>query len=96
MKLSKQDIGVWVKCSDELPMKEDIFLVKVYSSPSIMYFNGKRFESEEYRNPVEWLKPIEQVYVLTESDLEDILMAHIDDIDSPSVKTFIQSITNQQ
>lgn len=83
MKLEKQDIGIWVKESDEQPP---------YGSYHIRYKEVVQFASYKYDDNkficdtdesvviydcgnVEWLKPLTQVYVLTEDELHDILNA---------------------
>ena len=72
MNLKKQSGGIWVKCSDELPTKDGGYLVFVNKSEIRMYFNGKRFESEEYKTPTEWLKPVYQVILLTQEEIDTL------------------------
>lgn len=72
--LVKQDIGVWVKASDETPKETAAYLCKHSNrGMSETRFNSQKELWENYYGHVTyWLKPLEQVYVLTEDELDEI------------------------
>ena len=95
MKITKQDVGVWIKASDEKP---------AYGEEVPVSFDGKNFECmatfeertqcmlsgngggyfynkfQDVENKLvlsdvtHWLKPLEDVYVLTEEELEEFAL----------------------
>ena len=55
---SLHQCGGWVKASERLPEKRDVYFVKWNGKNNgSMYFNGKRFETYESVRPddIEWL-----------------------------------------
>lgn len=85
-KLVKQDIVVWVKASDELPDSDELMHVKIDGRKRIgNFFDGNNGEVKFYVNMgsgydlgkeefinLEWLKPVKDVYVLTEAEIKEI------------------------
>lgn len=82
MKLQKQNIGVWVKASE---LKEINYPICIRYDGGGVYWYGTVCSHEELdkhiseQNPIdeiEWLKPIEQAYVLTEDEMKYDLMQY--------------------
>ena len=70
MKLVKQDVGIWINASNELP---DFWPSKAarFIHTKIPLLDAKRWlsENENKVDLIEWLKPIKDVYVLTEKEM---------------------------
>lgn len=78
MNLIKQDTFIVVKCADEMPKRGERVSVSFNEGVSFSYEAvGKDWKAEEV-NYTHWLKPIKQVYVLTEDELVDIMEAFRD------------------
>ena len=77
MKIKKQDVGVWVKAIDEKPIPHKQYCLRTDGRENVGSYKPEgyfktvlaRYDIKD----VEWLKPIEQVYVLTEEELESLL-----------------------
>ena len=96
MKLTKQDVGVWVKASDELPPDRTWLHMKVNDRPFVGYlnpannmiYNGRQDPPVmHYLKDTKWLKPVKDVYVLTEDELEEIVES-----EKEIYKQFLESI----
>ena len=80
MKLIKQDVGVWVKASDELPNQGQDVLAsnKEDNWESQCYLRGNEWyntwDDDVECFPTQWLKPLKDVYVLTEDELEEFAL----------------------
>lgn len=80
MKLVKQDIGVWVNCADHLPgyvkklynITSDAVIRRVDNKSIIKEYFDSYGELWGLHN-FEWLKPLKDVYVLTEDNKNKIL-----------------------
>lgn len=75
MKLEKQNIGVWVKATEELPDKAGKYWIR-YTNYKGLQLTGSLFDGFKFPHHqgfTEWLKPFEQVYVLTEDELEEVI-----------------------
>lgn len=100
MILTKQDIGVWVKERDNKPKTFDKFLVRLPHGRQgylwhSCYGSWLNEDLTENKYVIEWLKPIEQIYVLTKDDLVKLLHEHLDDEFWQTPEDFIESITAQ-
>lgn len=103
MELVKQDIGVWVKASDELPDFKFMRSIEVRHIKTKEKFTTK-FDplNRSFGNclieELEWLKPIKEVYVLTEDDLEDLIVKvyRHSTMQGFTLEGFIQSITTKK
>ena len=85
MKLTKQDVWVWVKASDELPEAHNTIYFRHIEGEAIRddygFWDGTRFCSKRFSGffglsfikGIEWLKPVKGVYVLTKDELEEIV-----------------------
>lgn len=83
MKLQKQDAGIWVSCKGGLPVNWEKQILR-YADDHYPVDNDL-FEQEEGglrkaggtgflpNEEIEWLKPVKDVYVLTEDELIDII-----------------------
>lgn len=120
MKLIKQDVGVWVSASDHLPTKEKVIFrfahlpeIEIngyyarFGKWESLNFSANIFGTHyapTYNDRIEWIKPVKDVFVLTESDILNIFeagekrgLSYIDghgyDDDKDDFDHFIKSIT---
>ena len=104
MKITKQDVEVWVKASDEFPNVKGYYITK---RPTI---NENDFiVREEVYNPkyddikerwiwfkYQWLKPVKDVYVLTEDELEEFALEFTEHLTDAIVETKPDSNLNSE
>ncbi len=76
MNIIKQDVGVWVK-AEIIPDESGFYMCKkVDETVSLIRFDKQKEVFENYRakgNVTHWLKPIKQVFVLTEDELNEYI-----------------------
>jgi hypothetical protein len=93
MELSKVDAFVVVSVDDEMPHNQRKISVSMDGGKTFPYETVNKHWKKEEVSFTHWLKPIEQVYVLTEAQLREAITGYAT---SPlPVGNYIQSISKQ-
>ncbi len=110
MKLVKQDVGVWTDpkldppdngyyCIRFLSINNDLIEDACEYYDGDFYMQGDKGHPSNIDKIHSWLKPLPQVYVLTEEELEDLIKIrdkhcyYNNEIKRVDIKDFLESIT---
>lgn len=78
--MKKQIAYLEVSVKDELPKSADRYYVILNGLNNTCYFNGIRFEIEEWNEKklTHWLKKVENAVVFTEQEYENLIQDEFD------------------